>query len=105
MIKNGDLIQGVVLKGVDGDYNLDFFRSSLTSGTVPDYSDSLPSNRIMISSRLASALELTAGEKVRIYFIDKSVRVSPFEICGIYDAQLEEIDKTLIIADIRQIKD
>lgn len=104
MIKNGDLIQGVVLKGVDGDYNLDFFRSSLTSGTVPDYSDSLPSNRIMISSRLASALELTAGEKVRIYFIDKSVRVSPFEICGIYDAQLEEIDKTLIIADIRQIQ-
>jgi len=104
MIKNGDLIQGVVLKGVEQEYDWEFYRSALSTGTLPDYSDSTLSNQILISGRLASALKLSSGDRVRIYFIDKSVRVSSFEISGVYDAQLEEIDKTLIIADIRQIQ-
>jgi len=104
MIKNGDLIQGVFLKGVKADYDWDFFRSSLSEGKLPDFSDSLYSDDVLVSKRLASQLELNVGDQVRIYFIDNNVRVSKFKICGLYDAQLEEIDKTLIIADIRQVR-
>ncbi len=104
MVKNGDLIQGVVLKGVDMDYEWDFFKKSLSRGSLPDFSDSLLSNEIFVSERLASLMHLDVGDRVRIYFIDNSVRVASFQISGFYDAQLEEIDKTLIIADIRQVK-
>ncbi len=104
MVKNGDLIQGVVLKGVDKDYNWDFFNSSLSQGRLPDFKDSLSSSDIIVSERLASIMNLNVGDRIRIYFIDNSVRVASFQISGLYDAQLEEIDKTLIIADIRQVR-
>ena len=104
MVKNGDLIQGVVLKGVDNNYNWDFYNASLSQGRLPDFQDSLSSSDIIISERLASIMHLNVGDRVRIYFIDNSVRVATFQISGLYDAQLEEIDKTLIIADIRQVR-
>ena len=43
-------------------------------------------------------LSYKVGDPVLIYFVDNSVRIRKFILSGIYDAQLEDIDKSLLIA-------
>lgn len=104
IIKNGDEIQGVLLKGVDSKYNWNFFKNSLVAGKLPDYSDSATSKDIMLSSRLANMMAIKVGDPVQIYFVGDIVKARKFILTGIYDAQLEEIDKTFVIASISEIQ-
>jgi len=103
IMKFGDEIQGIVLKGVDETYNWDFFKKSLREGRIPDYADSLSGKSILISSRLSSMLGIECGEKVQVYFVGESVKARAYMVAGIYDAQLEEIDKALVVANIDEV--
>jgi len=104
MIRFGEQIQGVVIKGVGDGYDWNFFSSIMSDGTLPDFKDTVASNEIILSGRLADIMGFKVGEQVQVYFIDKTIRVSEFVIKGVFDAQLEEIDRTLIIADIREVQ-
>jgi len=64
----------------------------------------LSSKEIILSERLAGMMGFDVGEDLQIYFIDKSIRVGKYRLVGLYDAQLEDVDKTLIIADIREVQ-
>ncbi|MEA5006377.1 MAG: ABC transporter permease [Rikenellaceae bacterium] len=104
MIKYNDQIQGVVIKGVNARYDWNFFKSILSEGSLPDFNDTIVGNEVLLSHRLAEMMGLKVGDEMPVYFIDKSVRVSKFLIKGIFDAQLEQIDRTLIISDIREVQ-
>ena len=104
MLKSGDEIQGVILKGIDARYDWKFFSSTLSQGRLPDYSDTTVSKEIIVSERLAKMMGFKVGDAVQIYFIDKTIRVGKYELVGLYDAQLEDIDKTLVITDIREVQ-
>ncbi len=111
LLKTDDQIHGVIFKGIESGYNMHFFEKNLISGELPDYSfspDSLgrtpaPSNDILISKRLAQMLHYSIGDKVLAYFVDEDVKPRRFTIKGIFDAQLDEIDKALVIADSRHL--
>ena len=111
LLKSDSLIQGVMFKGVDEGYNMEFFTKYLEEGEVPDYTvqyDSTgrrlaPSNDILISRRLADMLNYKVGDRTLAYFIDDNVLIRRFTIKGIFNAQLDELDKSLIIADIGHI--
>ena len=110
-IKTQDHIPGVLFKGIGSDYNLKFYKKHLIEGELPDYTpkqDSTgrvlpPSNQIVISKRLAQMLNFKCGDKATAYFIDEDVTLRRFTICGIFDAQLDELDKALVLADERHI--
>ena len=104
MIKFGDQIQGVVIKGVGGNYDWSFLNSIMSEGSVPDYTDSTASNEILLSRRLADMMGFKVGDDIQIYFIDKVIRVAQYRLKGVFDAQLEDIDRTLVIADIREVQ-
>ncbi len=104
IIKNGSNIQGIILKGVDSLYDWSFYKSNLVKGELPHFTGETPSNQILISARLGALLNYGKGDTLMVYFIDKSVRARRFVISGIYDAQLEEIDKTMIIGDMRGVQ-
>lgn len=101
LLKSDTQIQGVMVKGVDGDYNLKFFSNCLVEGELPDYAQ--PSNDILISRRLADMLGYKIGDKVLTYFVEDDVQLRRFNIKGIFNAQLDELDKTLVIADMRHV--
>lgn len=111
LLKTEEHIQGVLFKGIDSCYNMDFFSKCLTEGNLPDYSakrDSSgrmqpPSNDILVSKRLAELLNYKVKDKVLAYFVDDDVTLRRFTIAGIFDAQLDEIDKSLVITDLRHI--
>ncbi len=102
ILKGENEISGLILKGVDSTYNLNFYERHLIAGEVPTFKGKRASNGIMISKSLAQALDYKVGDKATAYFAGEQARVRRFEITGIFDAQLQEIDKYLAIADIRQ---
>lgn len=103
LIKTDDDIHGLYFKGVDSLYDMSFFESSLVEGRLPDFSGGI-SNDAMISRPLAVKLGLKAGDRMTVYFIGGDVKVRRFDICGLYDAQLEEIDQAFGLIDLRQVR-
>jgi len=104
MLKSGNQIQGIILKGVEAGYDWKFFSSSLSQGRLPDYSDTTARREIILSERLAKMMNYKIGDAVQIYFIDKTIRVGKYNLVGLYDAQLEDIDKTLVISNLREVQ-
>lgn len=116
IIKTKTDFQGIVLKGVDANYNWDFFKEYLKEGELPVMSKSegdgaddntdveLPSNEVLISSKQADALKLKVGDKFICYFIQDQVRLRQFTISGIYSTGLADFDKLFVVADIQHIR-
>lgn len=104
LLKNGEIIQGVVLKGIDSSYDWSFFNSVLSEGRVIDFKDSLSSKEILMSTRLATMLGYKPGDKVEMYFVDKTIRVKLYKLVGLFDAQLEDVDKSLVICDLKEVQ-
>lgn len=107
MIKTDESIQGIVLKGVDTDYNWDFMSGYLVEGHLPEINDSLRINDILVSEQVSKMLQLNLGDKVVFYFINEKElipRMLQLTICGIYRSGLEEMDDVFVFGDIKQIQ-
>ena len=104
MIKAENDVHGVMFKGVDSTYSLDFFADFLTEGSLPDFSGQRMSDQVLISKRLATMLGYGVGDRISVYFIGEQVRVRRLLISGLYEIQLEDLDERLALMDIRQIR-
>lgn len=107
MIKTGDQIQGVVLKGVSGDNDWAFFRQNMVSGHTPVIADTGASVEIIISRFIANRLKLNPGDETRMYFVTGpgyQPRGRKFIVSGVYETGLEEFDQMYAVGDIRHIR-
>jgi len=104
IIKTDNEFQGIVIKGVDKDFNWNFFRKNLIEGRIINFSDNAPTNEIIISKYLATLLNLKIGDSFFTYFIQDQVRARKFKIVGIYATNFIEYDKIFIISDIRHVQ-
>lgn len=105
LIKTADQIHGVVLKGVDKDYDWSFFNEKIIQGRAPEFKDTATSNEVLISKKVANLLHFKVNDEVRMYFIiDDNIRGRKFKISGIYETGLAEFDETYILGDIRHIQ-
>jgi len=105
MIKTDNQIQGVVLKGVDRDFNWDFIEKNLVNGRIINFNDSSKSNEVLVSNYLADKLQLGLNQKIKTYFIiDEQLRGRTFNIVGVYETGLDEFDKKFVFADIAHIQ-
>ena len=72
---------GVLFKGVGPDYDTTFIHNNLKEGSIPKFSDSASSNKLLISRSIADKLNLKTGQKIFAYFIDgNGVRTRRFTI-------------------------
>lgn len=100
MIKTADAFQGMILKGVGEEYDLDFFRRYLVEGEVPQFSDSAMSNRVLLSKTLADKLKLKLGDKIDTYYIQDDVRIRRLIVAGIYQTNFSEYDNLFLLTDL-----
>lgn len=92
---------GVTFKGVGQEFDSTFIHHSMVEGSIPTFSDSVSSNRILISKIMADKLNLKCGEKIFAYFIDQSgVRMRRLTIQGIYQTNLNQYDESICFADL-----
>lgn len=106
MIKAGDEIQGVVLKGVAADFDWTFFQKSCVEG-LPIKLDSARTDEVWISEQLSALLKLKLGDRFRMYFLNEHEqlpRIRQFTVGGIYRTGLEEFDRMFVLADLRHVQ-
>ena len=104
ILKTENNFQGIVLKGVDTDYDWSFFQSNLKEGTVPIFNSDKASTDVIISRELCNMLDLKLEDSFITYFIQNEVRARRFNITGIYETGFQDYDKLFVVADIKQVK-
>ena len=106
MIKTDEEIQGVVLKGVDENYDWTYFESCLLEGKAPKYTADERSTEVLVSKVIADKMLLGVGDDVRLWFIDKDMqaRGRKFSVSGIFETGLYEFDERYVFADLNQIR-
>ena len=104
IIKTKEEIHGVILKGVDTDFDWTFFQENLIAGEVLSLNDSSTTNSVMISENIANSLRLKVADNLIMYFVQEPPRARKFEISGIYNTELEEFDELYVLGDIKQIQ-
>lgn len=104
IIKTKSEFQGIIIKGIDADFNWDFFKANLIEGDILKISNDSLKNEIVISKYLSDLLELKIGDSFYTYFIQDQVRARKFKIIGIYATNFVEYDKLFIITDLRHVQ-
>jgi lipoprotein-releasing system permease protein len=98
-------IIGAVLKGVDSNYDLSFFRKNLKKGRLPNFNKKEPNNELILSEQIANDLNLKLNDDVRAFFVKNQPVKRIFKLVGIYRTGLEEFDRKIAIGDIRIVQE
>ena len=115
IIKTRKSSHGTILKGVNRDYNWDFFKNNLIEGEIISFDSTSISKDAIISKKIADKLDLVIGDLFRVFFVtqreDKNGQTyfrqkkNSFLVKGIYQTGLaEEFDDKMIFCDIKRIR-
>jgi len=98
-------IEGINFKGVDKNYNWNYIKQHIISGTIIDFADSTAAmQELLISSYTANRLKLKTGDDFIMYFVQNQLRPRKFKIVGVYDIGVEDIDKGFVLGNLNIIK-
>lgn len=105
IINAGDEVEGVVLKGINKEYDQGFIKKILVSGKPIDFSDEEKTKEQVIVSQLtANRMMLKVGDSFIMYFVQEPLRKRKLEIVGIYNLGVEEVDENFVIGDLGLIQ-
>lgn len=106
MVKSGDNVVGLQLKGVGEEYPLQWWQEKIIEGSLPEVSAEVRSKQLLISQASANNLNVGVGDKIELLYLDSGAkpRRDSFRIAGIYSTGMEEMDRTLALADIRDVR-
>lgn len=107
IIRTPESFEGVILKGIDENYDWSFFKEYLVSGKIPDLKEGI-SNGILISRITSQRLKLKVGDSFYMFFVkddpNKAPNARKFVVSGIFDSGFQEIDEGFIVGDMRHIQ-
>jgi lipoprotein-releasing system permease protein len=107
IIRTPDEFEGIILKGVDSDYDWSFFNDYIVAGNKPLINENL-TDEVLISAKTSSRLNLKTGDSFHMFFVKDDPNKAPnsrkFKVAGIFDSGFEEFDETFIIGDIKHIQ-
>ncbi len=93
-------VHGVIFKGVDHLFNVDYFNRHMVEGKFPDFSGKGYSTEVALSRKIANYLNVNTGDEALIYFVQNPPRYRKLEVVGIYETGLEEFDEKIVIGDL-----
>lgn len=105
IINANDEVEGVVLKGINSDYDQSFIEKILVSGKVMDFSNEEKAReQVIVSQVTANRMMLKVGDSFIMYFVQEPLRKRKLEIVGIYNLGVEEVDENFVIGDLGLIQ-
>lgn len=104
ILKTDTDFQGIVLKGINTDFDWSFFNKNMKEGRSFSLDSAKTGTDVIISEYLCDLLGLKLGDSFLTYFMQDDVRARRFTITGIYNTGFQDYDKLFVIADIRQIR-
>lgn len=100
MIMTSDNFQGMMLKGVGQEYDFSFLREHLVEGEIPLFTDSVSSNKVLVSKSIADKLSLRVGDRLLTYYVEDNVRARKLVVAGIYQTNFAAYDDFLLLTDM-----
>ena len=105
MVKTGEQIHGVVLRGVSAGSDMSFLSSCLKEGRLFSSEEGERSSEVLVSETVAKKLGLEVGGKMRTYFWqDNNYRARAFTVSGVYNTDLREMDEVFVLGDLREVQ-
>ena len=107
LIKTDKEFEGIVIKGIDDNFDWSFINTHLTQGQLPKYNSYEKSNEILISKKLCQTLGLEINDQALFYFQGKQKSqplIRKFTIKGIYETGIEIFDDLYIFADLKHLQ-
>ncbi|QCK14693.1 ABC transporter permease [Mangrovivirga cuniculi] len=104
ILKTDEEVQGIVLKGVDENYDWDRFKVNMIAGEAPDFSGNDDSKEVVISKKLMDLLKLSLNDTVMVFFVQDPVRFRNLIIKGVYETGLEDFDDKVVIGDLALVQ-
>ena len=106
MLKSGNEIVNVLLKGVDSSFDYQRYKPFLQQGKWISFPDSNYSNEINISASTARELNVKVNDTIRIFFFrdGEAPRQRKIKIAGIFKTSIDEYDKNFALGDINLIR-
>lgn len=100
-------IEGVLLKGVEKNYDSSKLKVYLQQGRWLGFDDSSYSKEILVSTPIATQLKINLNDTITVYFIsgiDDARTYRKLKVVGIYKTGIEEYDKLFVLGDLRLIR-
>ena len=105
MLKTEHAFRGIYFRGVDSSFDPSFLADNLVSGSVPSFGlGDAPSDSILLSASMASALQVEVGQKIYAYFFDKNLRARRFVVSGVFQTNMADFDDKMCFADVRTVQ-
>lgn len=104
MIKTENDFMGIVIKGIDENYDWTFFQNNLIEGNILTISPDSTTNNVLVSKEIADKLHLKLYDSFPTYFVQGSGRARRFHISGIYETNFSDYDKMFVLSDIKQVQ-
>ena len=105
IIKRQRDLEGIILKGLNHEFEWSEFEQYLKRGRFPLYQQDSLSREILISEQTANRLRVDTGDILNLYFVqDKDAIKRAYKICGIYRTGLEEYDVKFAFVDLKTIQ-
>lgn len=106
ILKNVDAMEGVLLKGLNREFDVNLLKPFLKEGHWINFDESSYSREIIVSAHTAKQLEVKLNDKILIYFIrpDGSLRPDKLDVVGIYKTGIDDYDKNISIGDLKLIR-
>jgi|LakMenEpi03Aug12_release.lakeMendotaPanAssembly.Ray.scaffolds.fasta_scaffold26539_6 lipoprotein-releasing system permease protein len=107
VIEKNKNIEGILLKGIERDYDTTRLQKYMVSGRWLQFTDSLYSREVLLSQQLCNLLQINLNDTIQLYFIsneDGSRSFRKLKVVGIYKTGIEEYDKLFVIGDLRLIR-
>ena len=106
IVRTDAAVGEVLLKGGGADYDWSCLREWLVAGELPRVGDSIRTKDVLLARALADRMKLDVGDRVEMLFVEPGElpRRDRFKVSGIYDSGMEEMDRTMVLTDIRNVQ-
>lgn len=100
-------IEGVLIKGIEKDYDSSNLKQYLLEGRWLRFADSGYSKELMVPKQLAALLKINLNDTITVYFIsgiDGARTYRKLKVVGIYKTGIEEYDRLFVLGDLNLIR-
>ncbi|WP_421877191.1 ABC transporter permease [Marinoscillum sp.] len=104
LLKTSDEVQGVIIKGLDNQFDTASFSKHMVAGSFPQFPEEGYGTEVAISAKIANYLQLGVGDEVLAFFAQNRPRYRNLQITGIYETGLEDFDEKVVLGDINLVR-
>ncbi len=106
MVKSGDRVTGLRIKGVGEGFDDAWWRAHLVDGELPAMRGEERGRELLVSRTTARSLLVGVGDKIEALFVDGDAvpHRDRFRIAGIYHTGFDELDGVIALTDLRSVQ-